>query len=68
MFVNYKHKKVPRHHLWSTNLPSLSLSLTMAKGERVYKFTTTVVAVVAALIVVTSVVPPPLPAIAAVLQ
>jgi hypothetical protein len=25
MFVNCKHKKVPHHHLWSTDQPSLSI-------------------------------------------
>jgi hypothetical protein len=25
MFVIHKHKKVPRHHLWSTDQPSLSI-------------------------------------------
>jgi hypothetical protein len=34
---NHKHKKVPHHNLWSTNLPcSLSMSLTMAKEKRGY--------------------------------
>jgi hypothetical protein len=68
MFVNHKQKKVPHHHLLSTNLPSISLLLNMAKGKRWYKFTITVVAVAAALIVVTSAMPPPLPAITAAVQ
>jgi hypothetical protein len=33
---NHKRKKVPRHNFWSTNLTSLSSSLTMAKGKRGY--------------------------------
>ncbi len=44
MFMNQKHKKVSRHHLSSINSPSLSSSLTMAKGKRGYKVTTTNVA------------------------
>jgi hypothetical protein len=46
MFVNHKQKKVPPHHLWSTDQPSLSiillslLSCTMAKkGKGDFKFT-----------------------------
>jgi hypothetical protein len=67
--MNHKHEKFHCHHPWSTNLPSLSLSLTMAKGKRGYKVTTTIVTVAAALIVDTSaVLLPPLPAIAAALQ
>jgi hypothetical protein len=46
VFENHKHEKVPRHHLWSTGQPSLSIILfslssrTMAKkGKRGFKFT-----------------------------